>query len=31
MAEPLGFENLLAVQEPLGIASKALDEVFALG
>src|SRR6266705_2947307 len=29
-AEPLGFEHLWALQEPLGIASKALDEVFAL-
>jgi hypothetical protein len=31
MAEPLGFENLLARQQPLGIAPEALDEVFTRG
>src|SRR5262249_16378385 len=31
MAESLGFENLLACQETLGIAPEALDEGFARG
>jgi len=30
MAQALGFENLLAFKEPLGIGPEALDKVFAL-
>jgi hypothetical protein len=29
MAKALGFENLLALKEPLGIGPEALDEGFA--
>jgi hypothetical protein len=29
--EPLGLENLLALQQALGIGAEALDEVFARG
>lgn len=31
MTESLGFENLLARQQPLGIAQEALDEIFTGG